>query len=308
MGRAQNKVTVRKEVNGVGDHEGAVALDSIGFGRIDRPSCRRTDPCIRPDDTSRPGGDAGLVAPLFVTHAGDGSGRLFIVEQAGRVRILRGGALVATPVPRHRSAACSPAASAGCSGLAFHPQFATNGRFFVNYTRAGGRGHGDRGVPRLGRTRTWRQRAETRAADDAAAASPTTTAACSPSAPTATCTSALGDGGGGGRPGEQRAEPRELLGKILRIDVDRAAAALRDPARQPVRRRRRPAPRSGRSASATRGASPSTGDRRALRRRRRPGRARGDRHADRQRAATTAGGSTEGSAAPAPPTGCNRRH
>jgi hypothetical protein len=39
----------------------------------------------------------GLAAPLFVTHAGDGSGRLFVVEQPGRVRIVSGGVLSATP-------------------------------------------------------------------------------------------------------------------------------------------------------------------------------------------------------------------
>ncbi len=39
----------------------------------------------------------GLAAPLFVTHAGDGSGRLFVVEQAGRVRVVANGALVRRP-------------------------------------------------------------------------------------------------------------------------------------------------------------------------------------------------------------------
>ena len=39
----------------------------------------------------------GLSSPLYVTHAGDGSGRLFIVEQGGRIRILSSGAMLPTP-------------------------------------------------------------------------------------------------------------------------------------------------------------------------------------------------------------------
>ncbi|MER3418866.1 MAG: glucose dehydrogenase, partial [Chloroflexota bacterium] len=80
----------------------------------------------------------GLTAPLFVTGAGDGSGSLFVVEQAGRIRIVRAGRLLATPfldiADRVRSGG-----EQGLLGLAFHPGFGpAEDRFYVNYTdRAG---------------------------------------------------------------------------------------------------------------------------------------------------------------------------
>ncbi|MGH9785243.1 MAG: PQQ-dependent sugar dehydrogenase, partial [Terriglobia bacterium] len=76
----------------------------------------------------------GLVSPLWVTHAGDGSGRLFIAEQAGRIRVLAAGTLLPTPFLDIRDRVRS-GGELGFLGLAFHPQYAANGRFFVNYTR-----------------------------------------------------------------------------------------------------------------------------------------------------------------------------
>lgn len=80
----------------------------------------------------------GLEAPLFVTGAGDGSGRLFVVEQAGRIRIVGDGRPLEAPfldiVDRVRSGG-----EQGLLGLAFHPGFGpAEDRFYVNYTdRAG---------------------------------------------------------------------------------------------------------------------------------------------------------------------------
>jgi glucose/arabinose dehydrogenase len=77
---------------------------------------------------------AGLSNPVFVTHARDGSGRLFVLEQRGLIRIVAGGALLPTAflniVPKVLSGG-----ERGLLGLAFHPGYATNGRYFVNYTR-----------------------------------------------------------------------------------------------------------------------------------------------------------------------------
>ena len=76
---------------------------------------------------------AGLSAPVDVTNAGDGSGRLFVVEQAGRIRVIRDGSALAVPfldiVDRVASGG-----ERGLLGLAFHPDFPTDPRFFVDYT------------------------------------------------------------------------------------------------------------------------------------------------------------------------------
>lgn len=74
-----------------------------------------------------------LAAPVDVTNAGDGSGRLFVVEQAGRIRIARDGALVERPF-LDISARVASGGERGLLGLAFHPQFPADPRFFVDYT------------------------------------------------------------------------------------------------------------------------------------------------------------------------------
>jgi uncharacterized protein (TIGR03437 family) len=81
----------------------------------------------------------GLASPVYVTGARDGSGRLFIIEQAGRIRVLANNGLLPTAFLDIRSRVRS-GGEMGLLGLAFHPQYRDNGRFFVNYTRqtAGG--------------------------------------------------------------------------------------------------------------------------------------------------------------------------
>jgi len=76
---------------------------------------------------------SGLQQPVFVTHAGDGSGRMFILERAVRIRILRGGTLASTPFLDIRSKIASGGGEQGLLGLAFHPAYASNGRLFVYY-------------------------------------------------------------------------------------------------------------------------------------------------------------------------------
>ena len=77
---------------------------------------------------------AGLDRPLYVTHAHDGSNRLFIVEQPGRIKVLQPGATSAATFLDITSLVLS-GGERGLLGLAFHPQFPTTGRFFVDYTR-----------------------------------------------------------------------------------------------------------------------------------------------------------------------------
>ncbi|MHC4447082.1 MAG: PQQ-dependent sugar dehydrogenase [Planctomycetota bacterium] len=79
----------------------------------------------------------GLVGPVGATHAGDGSGRLFIVDQAGQIRIVQDGALLATPFLDLTDKIVEVSAffdERGVLGLAFHPDYENNGRFFVRYS------------------------------------------------------------------------------------------------------------------------------------------------------------------------------
>jgi glucose/arabinose dehydrogenase len=77
----------------------------------------------------------GLGDPVYVTGAGDGSGRLFIVEQIGRIRIVKNGVLLPTPFLDIHSLVAS-GGERGLLSVAFHPDFKTNGVFIVDYTRA----------------------------------------------------------------------------------------------------------------------------------------------------------------------------
>ncbi len=80
----------------------------------------------------------GLTQPLVVAQAPDGSNRLFIVEQVGRIRIVApGGELLAEPFLdiRDKIVPLNPQYDErGLLGLAFHPDYASNGRFFVYYS------------------------------------------------------------------------------------------------------------------------------------------------------------------------------
>jgi len=76
---------------------------------------------------------SGLTQPTTVTNAGDGSGRIFIVQETGQILIFINGAVLPTPfldisdLVRHDS-------EQGLLGLAFHPDYANNGFFYVDYT------------------------------------------------------------------------------------------------------------------------------------------------------------------------------
>jgi len=81
---------------------------------------------------------AGLSAPVYLTHAGDGSGRLFVVDQAGVIRIVQGCELLAEPfldLTGDMIESNTFFDERGVLGLAFHPNYAENGRFFVRYSR-----------------------------------------------------------------------------------------------------------------------------------------------------------------------------
>ena len=80
----------------------------------------------------------GLSQPTFVTHAGDGTGRLFVVEKAGRIRIVAGGTIQPRPFLDITDRVGSAGSEQGLFSVAFHPQYRTNGLFFVDYTDQNG--------------------------------------------------------------------------------------------------------------------------------------------------------------------------
>jgi len=97
-------------------------------------------PLPQPDATSFPNPDnyalvimlAGLSRPVDLQNAGDE--RLFIVEKVGRIRIMQEGGLFDTPFLNIEGRVGSRSNEQGLLGLAFHPNYAENGLFYVNYT------------------------------------------------------------------------------------------------------------------------------------------------------------------------------
>jgi glucose/arabinose dehydrogenase len=165
--------------------------------------------------------------PVAITHAGDGSGRLFIVEQPGRIRIYDGAQLLATPFLNITALVNSSDREQGLLGLAFDPNFAQNGYFYVNYTSKNG--VGDTVIAR------YHVPGATPNDADEGSALPLLTIAqpqvnhnggALQFGPDGYLYIATGDGGGGGDDGPghnptigNAQDLSSLLGKMLRIDV-----------------------------------------------------------------------------------------
>ena len=158
----------------------------------------------------------GLSGPVHLT-APSSDDRLFVVEQPGRIRIVRGGALLATPF-LDITAKVGSGGERGLLGLAFHPDYATNGFFYVNYT------------DRAGDTRIERY---TVTADPDRADPSSARLILTVDQPYANHNGGLvlfgpdgmlyigfGDGGSGGDPHGHGQNRATLLGSLLRIDVD----------------------------------------------------------------------------------------
>ncbi|MBI5136109.1 MAG: PQQ-dependent sugar dehydrogenase [Nitrospirae bacterium] len=163
---------------------------------------------------------AGFSQPVLLTHGGDGSGRRYVVEQAGRIHVLEPDGTRRTFLDlrdRIRSGG-----ERGLLGLAFHPRFAKNRRFFVYYTDT----HGDIVVAAL---TTLPDRS---GGGDPASLTPLLTIP-NPAAnhnggmlafgPDGYLYIGTGDGGGAGDPFQTAQNSVSYLGKLLRIDVDGAA-------------------------------------------------------------------------------------
>ena len=163
---------------------------------------------------------SGLSSPVDITNAGDD--RLFVVEKRGAIRILDArGTLLPTPF-LDIDPQVSAGSEQGLLGLAFHPDYATNGYFYVNYTN-------NSGNTRI--SRFTRNAANPNLADPAseliilAVTQPFSNhnAGYLNFGPDGYLYIALGDGVSFGDPGNRSQTKTNLLGKVLRIDVDGAS-------------------------------------------------------------------------------------
>jgi glucose/arabinose dehydrogenase len=161
---------------------------------------------------------SGLRQPIGITNAGDDSGRLFILEQAGLIRIVEETQLLAEPFLdiTNRVGCCG---ERGLLGLAFHPQYIENGFFYLNYTDL----NGDTVIARFQVTE------ETDLADPDSEVTLLVVEQPYPNhnggglafGPDGYLYIGLGDGGSGGDPLGNAQNTNVLLGKLLRLDVDR---------------------------------------------------------------------------------------
>ncbi len=158
----------------------------------------------------------GLSQPVDLTTPPGDTSRIFIVEKTGAIRIYRGGQVLSRPF-LDISAQVSGGSEQGLLSLAFHPGYAANGKFYVNYTDRAG---------------------DTRIVEYVVSSDPDTASATKREilfvnqpyvnhnggqvafGPDGYLYIGLGDGGGGGDPDGNGQDLDALLGKILRIDVN----------------------------------------------------------------------------------------
>ena len=160
----------------------------------------------------------GFSSPLGVVNADDGSGRLFVVQRDGRVRVVKSRKIQPGNFLNVGSR-ITAGGERGLLGLAFHPDFATNRRLYVYYTRPGG----DIVIARM-----LANMAKTFASVDSLepmlviehSANTNHNGGAMAFGPDGYLYLGVGDGGGGGDPFEAGQNKDTLLGKILRIDVD----------------------------------------------------------------------------------------
>ncbi len=161
---------------------------------------------------------SGLSAPLYVTQSPGDTSRLFVVEQGGRIRVIRNGTLLAAPF-LDISSLILFSGERGLLSMAFHPNYANNHQFFVQYNDLSG----------TLQTVRYAASPDPEVADPASA-QPILSIAHSTYAnhngglvmfgPDGYLYVGVGDGGGVGDPSGNGQNTDTLLGKILRVDVN----------------------------------------------------------------------------------------
>jgi glucose/arabinose dehydrogenase len=209
----------------------AVALPASAYASVNLPQLRVGLSTVA----------AGFENPLYVTNAGDATGRLFVVEQGGLIRVVRSGVVQPGPF-LDVSSDISTGGERGLLGLAFSPQYKDTGRFYIYYTNKGGDVIVERCI-----------------AGDPASDTPVISrrnilfigqpyanhnGGCIQFGPDRYLYLGVGDGGSGGDPGNRAQRGSQLLGKMLRIDVGERevpatyAGTYRIPASNPFYRKR----------------------------------------------------------------------
>ncbi|MEM8930986.1 MAG: PQQ-dependent sugar dehydrogenase [Acidobacteriota bacterium] len=167
---------------------------------------------------------AEVSSPTAICHANDGSDRLFLVDRSGFITIhdLRTGQTLGTPFLDISTLVDSSGGEQGLLGLAFHPDFRTNGRFFVSYTVDPGAG--------LDRSRVaeYNVTANPNVADLGSVFTILEVEQDFDNhnggdlhfGPDGYLYLGLGDGGSANDPNDRSQNPNSLLGKMLRLDID----------------------------------------------------------------------------------------
>jgi glucose/arabinose dehydrogenase len=163
---------------------------------------------------------SGLERPTDVTSTPSEPGRLYVVEKAGRILIVENGALRPEPFLDIRNLVGSAGNEQGLLSVAFHPDYAQNHRFYVDYTDTNGdtrvveyRSDGARAQPGTARQLLFVDQPYENhnggqvAFDDRGR-----------------LYVGMGDGGSAGDPENRAQNLKSRLGKLLRLDVDRPGA------------------------------------------------------------------------------------
>ena len=159
---------------------------------------------------------SGLQDPLEA-QAPAGDPRLFIVEQAGRIRVVKNGRLLPTPF-LDLTRQVSYGGERGLLGLAFHPAYARNGFFYVNYTNKNGDTHVER--YRVGRDPDVADPSSRKLVIEVDQPYSNHNGGCLRFGPDGMLYIGMGDGGSAGDPHRNGQNRQSLLGKLLRLDVD----------------------------------------------------------------------------------------
>ena len=158
---------------------------------------------------------SGLTRPVDIQPANDGTGRLFIIEKYGTIRIIENGQLLGDPFLNIDSRVDDSGNEMGLLGLAFDPNYEQNGYFYVNYT-------GDGGHTRISRFQASGNYSDPNSETVLLVINqpfPNHNGGALAFGPDGYLYAGLGDGGLAGDPYKNGQNTQSLLGKILRIDV-----------------------------------------------------------------------------------------